>query len=79
MKHEEVVAALKVIAEKGMAINLSKQDLQDLKTYNLINIAKGEEEERSPACVLTKKGKVMLKANTKPAAVEPATEDEEAD
>jgi hypothetical protein len=65
MKHEEVVAALKVIAEKGMAINLSKDDLQDLKTYNLIDIGKGEENERSPACTLTKKGRVMLKANSK--------------
>jgi len=66
MKHEDVVAALKVIADKGMAINLSKADLQDLKTYNLIDIAKGEENARSPACVLTKKGRVMLKANSKP-------------
>ncbi|MBB5396317.1 hypothetical protein [Mucilaginibacter sp. AK015] len=63
MKHEDVVAALKVIAEKEMAINISKADLQDLKQYNLINIAKGEENARSPACTLTKKGRVMLKAN----------------
>jgi hypothetical protein len=68
MKNEEVVAALKVIAEKGMAINISKADLQDLKQYNLIDIKKGEENERSPVCVLTKKGKVMLKANSKPTA-----------
>jgi hypothetical protein len=67
MKHEDVVAALKVIADKGMAINLSKDDLQDLKAYNLIDIAKGEENERSPACSLTKKGRVMLKANSKSA------------
>ena len=65
MKHEDVVAALKVIADKGMAIKLSKDDLQDLKAYNLIDIAKGEENERSPACSLTKKGRVMLKANSK--------------
>ncbi|MFA6085447.1 hypothetical protein [Mucilaginibacter sp.] len=65
MKHEDVVAALKVIADKGMAINISKDDLQDLKAYNLIEIAKGEENERSPACLLTKKGRVMLKANSK--------------
>ncbi|WP_428329796.1 hypothetical protein [Mucilaginibacter sp.] len=65
MKHDDVVAAIKVIAEKGLAINISKDDLQDLKTYNLIEIAKGEENERSPACVLTKKGRVMLKANSK--------------
>jgi hypothetical protein len=66
MKHEDVVAALKVIADKGMAINLSKDDLKDLQTYNLITVAKGTENERSPACTLTKKGKVMLKANLKP-------------
>lgn len=65
MKHEEVVAAIKVIAEKGMAINISKDDLQALKAYNLIDIAKGAENDRSPACTLTKKGRVMLKANTK--------------
>ena len=65
MKHDEVVAALKIIAEKGMAIKISKDDLQQLKTYNLIDIVKGEENERSPACTLTKKGKVMLKANSK--------------
>lgn len=63
MKHEEVVAALKVIAEKGMAINITKPDLQDLKKYNLIEVGKGEEAKRSPACTLTKKGRVMLKAN----------------
>ncbi|MDB4920671.1 hypothetical protein [Mucilaginibacter sp.] len=65
MKHDDVVAALKIIADKGLAINISKDDLQNLKTYNLIEIAKGEENERSPACTLTKKGKVMLKANSK--------------
>jgi hypothetical protein len=65
MKHDDVVAALKIIAEKGMAINLSKDDLQSLKTYKLIEVAKSEETERSPACTLTKKGKVMLKANSK--------------
>jgi hypothetical protein len=70
MKHEDVVAALKVIAEKGMAINLSKEDLQSLQSYNLIDVAKGAENERSPACVLTKKGKVMLKANSKNAGAD---------
>ncbi|MET3977487.1 hypothetical protein ABIB62_000053 [Mucilaginibacter sp. UYP25] len=63
MKHEEVVAALKVIAEKGLAINITKPDLQELKKFNLIDIGKGEEAKRSPACTLTKKGRVMLKAN----------------
>ncbi len=66
MKHEDVVAALKVIADKGMAINLSKEDLKDLQTYKLIDVVKGAENDRSPACTLTKKGKVMLKANLKP-------------
>jgi hypothetical protein len=65
MKHDDVVAALKTIAEKGLAINLSKDDLQDLKTYNLIEVAKDTENDRSPACTLTKKGRVMLKANSK--------------
>jgi hypothetical protein len=65
MKHDDVVAALKIIAEKGMAINMSKDDLQSLKTYKLIDVTKEEENERSPACTLTKKGKVMLKANSK--------------
>lgn len=79
MKHEDVVAALKVIAEKGMAINITKPDLQDLKTYNLIDVTKGEENKRSPACTLTKKGRVMLKANMpKPEKTEePASEDED--
>ena len=67
MKHDEVVAAIKIIANKGMAINISKDDLNNLKAYNLIDIARGEENEKSPACTLTKKGKVMLKANSKPA------------
>ena len=66
MKHDDVVAALKVIAEKGMAININKDDLKDLRAYNLIDMAKGAENDRSPACTLTKKGRVMLKANSKP-------------
>jgi len=66
MTHDAVIAALKTIAEKGMAINLSKDDLKDLQTYNLVTVAKGTENDRSPACTLTKKGKVMLKANLKP-------------
>jgi hypothetical protein len=65
MKHEEVVAALKIIADKGMAVQITKDNLQELKSYNLIDIAKGEETARSPACTLTKKGRVMLKANSK--------------
>jgi len=66
MKHEDVVTLLKAIAETGVAKNISKENLQELKAYNLIEIAKGEENHKSPACLLTKKGRVMLKANTKP-------------
>jgi predicted transcriptional regulator len=62
MKHEEVVAALKVIADTGIATGISKDDLQNLKKYNLIDI---DETEKIPVCTLTKKGRVMLKANSK--------------
>jgi hypothetical protein len=79
MKHEEVVAAIKVIAVKGLAINLSKADLQSLKAYNLIDIVKGTENDRSPVCSLTKKGRVMLKANTKPADKPEIEDDEDAE
>lgn len=65
MKHEDVVTLIKAIAETGVANNISKENLQDLKAYNLIEIAKGEENHKSPACILTKKGRVMLKANSK--------------
>ena len=65
MKHEDVVAALKIIADKGLAINITKDDLQSLLSYKLIETVKGGGNDRSPACVLTKKGKVMLKANSK--------------
>lgn len=65
MKHDEVVAALKTIVDKGMAVNISKEDLLSLRAYNLIEIAKGEENYKSPVCLLTKKGRVMLKANSK--------------
>lgn len=66
MKHEDVVTLLKTIAETGIAKNISKADVDSLKAYNLIEIAKGEENMKSPACTLTKKGRVMLKANSKP-------------
>ena len=65
MKHEVVVTLLKEIQETGVAKNISKENLDDLKEYNLIEIAKGEETHKSPACTLTKKGRVMLKANSK--------------
>ena len=65
MKNEDVIAALQVIADKGLAINIAKPDLQNLITYNLITVTKGTENDRSPVCALTKKGKVMLKAGLK--------------
>jgi hypothetical protein len=65
MKHEDVVEYLKMIAEKGKAINISKEDVTNLKAYNLIEIEPGEENYKSPSCTLTKKGRVMLKSNTK--------------
>lgn len=65
MKHEDVITLLKAISETGIAKNISKEDLADLKAYNLIDIAKGEENHKSPSCTLTKKGRVMLKANSK--------------
>jgi hypothetical protein len=65
MKHEEVVTVLKMIADSGVATNISEADLLSLKSYNLIEIAKGEEKFKSPACILTKKGRVMLKSNSK--------------
>jgi predicted transcriptional regulator len=61
MKHEEVVAALKIIAETTAAKGISKEDVLDLKKYNLISI---DETERVAVFSLTKKGKVMLKANS---------------
>jgi hypothetical protein len=65
MKHEEVVTALKKIAEKGSVREISANDVQELKGYNLITITAGEEKERNPTWLLTKKGRVMLKANSK--------------
>jgi len=65
MKHEDVIMLLKAIDETGVARNISKENLADLKSYNLVEIAKGEENDNSPGCKLTKKGRVMLKANSK--------------
>jgi hypothetical protein len=56
MKHDDVVAALKVISEKGMAINISKDDLQDLRLYNLIEVAKGTEKEKIAGLYFNQKG-----------------------
>ncbi|OKS86852.1 hypothetical protein [Mucilaginibacter polytrichastri] len=64
MKHEEVVAALKVIAEKGFATGISADDLKDLKTYNLIDSLEDVKSKKT-IYALTKKGRVMLKANSK--------------
>lgn len=65
MKHEEVVAALKVIADKGLAVGISPEDLQDLKSYNLIDIIAPDAKTKKTTYALTKKGRVMLKANSK--------------
>ena len=65
MKHEEVVAALKSITDTGKASHLSTGDLNELKSYNLVAIAEGEESKKNPGYILTKKGRVMLKANSK--------------
>lgn len=62
MKHEKVVAALKIIADTGAGKGISKEDVQNLKKYNLISI---DETEKVAVYTLTKKGKVMLKANSK--------------
>lgn len=64
MKHEEVVAALKVIADKGLAKGISAEDLQSLKSYTLIDIIVDAKTKKT-TYALTKKGRVMLKANTK--------------
>ncbi len=63
MKHEEVVAALQKIAASGTASGIGKAELQELKSYTLIDIT--NPEEKNATCALTKKGRVMLKANTK--------------
>jgi hypothetical protein len=62
MKHEEVVAALKAIADDQKVTGISQDDLLELKKYNLISI---DTTEKIPVYTLTKKGKVMLKANSK--------------
>ena len=64
MKHEEVVAALKIVAEKGLAKGISPEDLQNLKAYNLIDIIEDAKTKKT-TYALTKKGRVMLKANSK--------------
>jgi len=65
MKHEDVVTALKIIAETGIATGISKDDLQSLKQYNLIDEDKSDKTIKYTSFLLTKKGRVMLKANTK--------------
>jgi hypothetical protein len=64
MKHEEVVAALKIVAEKGLAKGISAEDLESLKAYNLIDIIEDAKTKKT-TYALTKKGRVMLKANSK--------------
>lgn len=62
MKHEDVVAALKTIADTQAAAGISQESVQDLKKYNLIDI---NTTEKIAVYTLTKKGRVMLKANLK--------------
>lgn len=64
MTHEEVVAALKIIADTGKAKDISKEDLQSLKDYNLITPVEDEKTKKT-GFLLTKKGRVMFKANSK--------------
>lgn len=64
MKHEEVVAALKVVAEKGLVTGVNAEDVQNLKSYNLIDILVDAKTKKT-TYTLTKKGRVMLKANSK--------------
>lgn len=65
MKHEDVVTALKTVAEKGTAANISADDQQNLIKFNLISISTTEKKAGQPVVELTKKGRVMLKANSK--------------
>ena len=67
MKHEEVVEALKKIAALPTATNVTKEDLQALKSYILIDMVPPDSKSKKTTYVLTKKGRVMLKANTKDA------------
>jgi predicted transcriptional regulator len=66
MKHDEVVAALKIIADTGIVAGISKDNIEDLKQYNLIVEERGNKETKYTSYELTKKGRVMLKANSKP-------------
>lgn len=67
MTNDEVVAALKKIAETGFGTGISADDLRQLKAYTLIDILPLAGNSKRVPCILTKKGKVMLKANSKPA------------
>ncbi|MVN89938.1 hypothetical protein [Mucilaginibacter aquatilis] len=64
MTHEQVIATLKTIADTGKPAGISKEDLQSLRGYNLIAPAE-DEKTKAPGFALTKKGRVMLKANSK--------------
>jgi hypothetical protein len=66
MKHEDIVTALKKIATTGAAGNLTKDEIAQLKSYTLIDIIKPDGKGKKETYSLTKKGRVMLKANTKP-------------
>jgi hypothetical protein len=66
MKHEDIVIALQKIATTGLTGNLTRDELAQLKAYTLIDIIAPDSKSKKTNYVLTKKGRVMLKANIKP-------------
>lgn len=64
MTNEEVIAALKIVAETGKVKDISKEDLQSLRDYNLVTPVE-DEKTKKISYALTKKGRVMFKANSK--------------
>lgn len=65
MKHEDIVTALLKIATTSTAGNLTKDELAQLKSYTLIDIIAPDSKSKKTTYTLTKKGRVMLKANSK--------------
>ncbi|MBD1387422.1 hypothetical protein IDJ75_19205 [Mucilaginibacter rigui] len=72
MKHEDIITALHKIATTGAAGNLTKDELAKLRSYTLIDIFKPDGKGKKETYGLTKKGRVMLKANIKPEKTEEA-------
>jgi predicted transcriptional regulator len=65
MKHEDIITALLKIATTGATGNLTKDEIAQLKAYTLIDVIKADGKGKKETYTLTKKGRVMLKANTK--------------